>query len=58
MNGGETPSTTGKETVSKNVFPATQGLSFPLTEVMYVLDVEHGVLVHAQISVSPLSSNR
>jgi hypothetical protein len=46
-NGGEAPSTTGKETVCKNVFPGTQGLSLPLTKVMYVLDVEHGVLVHA-----------
>jgi hypothetical protein len=47
MNGGEASSTTGKETVSKNVFPGTQGLIFLPTKVMYVLDVEHGVLVRA-----------
>ena len=51
MNGGETLSTTGKETVSKNVFPGTQGLSFPPTKVMYVLDVVHDVLVRAYILI-------
>jgi len=39
MNGGEAQSITGKETVCKNVFPGTQGLSLPLTTVEYVLDV-------------------
>jgi len=52
MNGGEAPSTTGKETVCRNVFPGTQGLSFPLIIVMYVLDVEQGVLVQAYIPVT------
>ena len=33
--------------VSKNVFPGTQSLSFPLTKVMYVLDIEYGMLVQA-----------
>jgi len=47
MNGGEAPSITGKETVCKNAFPGTHGLSFPLTKVMYILEAEHGVLVHA-----------
>ena len=47
MSGGEAPSTTGKETVCKNAFPRTQGPSFPLTKVMYISDVEHGVVVHA-----------
>ena len=55
MNGGEAPSITGKETVCKNAFPGTQGLSFPLTKVMYVLDVEHGVLVHTYIFPKSLS---
>lgn len=44
---GEAPLIAGKETVCKNVFPGTQGLRFPPTMVMYVLDIEQGVLVHA-----------
>ena len=47
MNGRETPSTTGKKTVSKNAFPGTKGLSFPLTKVMYALDIEYSMLAQA-----------
>ena len=41
---GGTAPTTGKETVLKNAFPGTQGLSFPPATVMYTLDIEHSVL--------------
>jgi hypothetical protein len=52
INGEGAASTMDKETVFKNAFPGTQGLNFPPAMVMYVLDVERGVLVHAYIPVT------